>query len=159
MYATDYTAAALLDIGERETMGPNRSPFLIRLWAGLRASWLLGQPWCGGILAKWVNSANLPYPKHFYRAKDWATWGVDAMGPMLGSIAVIERKGGGHVGIVMAVSDDGYVQLLGGNQGDTVKTSWFSIDRVIAYRLWPTDINVAQAAPLRTAGAMSTSEA
>ena len=68
------TARAYL--GQRETLGPNDSPWIRRLWASLRGSWLLGQPWCGAAVAGWMELCNIDYPKAYYRAKAWLEWGT-----------------------------------------------------------------------------------
>ena len=75
-----------------------------------------------------------------------------------GAIAVLTRKGGGHVGIVTGVTRNGsHVRLLGGNQGDAVKEAWFPADRVTAYRL-PAGVQRIPAT-IATLGALSTGEA
>ena len=153
-----YLIEARKDIGQRETLGPNDSKWIRGMWAKLSAGWLLGQPWCGGAVAKWLSEAGYPIPKLFYRALAWADYGIRCPGPAQGAIAVLTRKGGGHVGVVTGVTRTGsHVRLLGGNQGDAVKEAWFPADRVTAYRL-PAGVQriPATVAPL---GALSASEA
>jgi uncharacterized protein (TIGR02594 family) len=97
--------------------------------------WLKGQPWCGSIMAYWMQQCAIPYPKHYYRAKDWATWGAGC-GPAVGAVVVFTRTGGGHVGICVSKDSRGFLRVLGGNQGDSVKESLFDPSRVLTYR-WP----------------------
>jgi uncharacterized protein (TIGR02594 family) len=147
------------DLGVRETLGPNDSGWIRAMWAKLSAGWLLGQPWCGGAMAKWVSEAGHAYPKRFYRALTWADWGNAAPGPRLGAVAVLTRKGGGHVGIVTAITANGsHVRLFGGNQNDAVNEAWFPASRVTAYRL-PSGVTSAPRAPVAELGSISTSEA
>jgi uncharacterized protein (TIGR02594 family) len=104
----------------------------------LGVTWLKGQAWCGSAMAYWMQKSGLPYPKDFYRAKSWATYGVDAGGPVLGAIAVKPRAGGNHVCIVDAVGYKNgvfYFRATGGNQGDAVKQSWFLHTPDIVFRL------------------------
>jgi len=56
--------------------------------------------------------------------------------PCVGAIVVFSRDGGGHVGFVVGLDKYGNLMVLGGNQGDCVRISAFSFDRVIGYR-WP----------------------
>lgn len=153
-----YLIAARRDIGQRETLGPNDSPFIRGMLKRLGLSWLLGQPWCGTIMADWLSRTGYPVPDKAFRALSWADYGVRCPGPAQGAIAVLTRKGGGHVGLVTGVNQSGsHVRLLGGNQGDAVRESWFLASRVTAYRL-PIGVlrTPATIAPL---GALSTSEA
>ncbi len=130
-----YLINARLDIGQRETLGPNDSRFLRAMWKRLGLSWLLGQAWCAGLMADWMQRGGYPVPARAYRALSWATYGERLQGPRQGAIAVLTRKGGGHVGIVTGVTIDGrHVRLLGGNQDDAVKESWVPATRITAYR-------------------------
>ena len=89
-------------------------------------------PWCGLFTAICAcrsangNKTRLP-PPSYLSALAWASFGVpvDWRGKLgniwMGDIAVFTRSGGGHVGIVIAVSKDGkYIATLGGNQDNQV---------------------------------------
>jgi uncharacterized protein (TIGR02594 family) len=123
------------DLGSTESLGPNDSPLIRKALAKLNGLWLKGQPWCGSIMAYWMQQCALPYPKDYYRAISWAGWGT-ACGPVVGAVVVFRRDGGGHVGICIGRDRRGYLRVLGGNQGDAVKESLFDPKRVLAYR-WP----------------------
>jgi uncharacterized protein (TIGR02594 family) len=153
-----YLTIARADIGQKETLGPNDSKWIRGMWAKFSAGWLLGQPWCGGAMAKWLSEAGHAIPKHYYRALAWADYGVRCPGPAQGAIAVLTRKGGGHVAFVTGVTGDGSkVRLLGGNQDDAVKESWFPAVRITAYRL---PLGVPRVpATVAAAGTLSQSEA
>lgn len=126
------------DIGNSETLGPNDSPWIRRVLERLNAKWLLGQPWCGGAVAAWMQQAGCALPKHWYRAKGWLDWGVPLNSPCVGCVVVFERTGGGHVGIVVGRTDQHYLLVLGGNQGDAVNVREFNPFRAAGYR-WPAD--------------------
>ena len=132
---------ARLDLGQCETRGPNDSPWIRRMLKKLNATWLLGQPWCGGAVAKWMGDYNIPIPTEWYRAKAWATWGTELKGPRTGCIVVFSRQGGGHVGLIVGSTENGNYLVLGGNQGDTVSIREFSHERVLAFR-WPPNCEV-----------------
>lgn len=153
-----YLSIARRDIGLREIKGPKHSSRISNWLLRLGAWWRDDEtPWCGVAVAGWLNEAGLPYPKTFYRALSWRDYGVPC-GIELGAIAVLQRAGGGHVGIVTGVNlTRTYIRLLGGNQGDRVCEAWFPVDRVVAYRK-PHNISIA-AAPLAIVGELSRSEA
>lgn len=138
------------DIGNAESLGPNDSPFLRKVLGKLNGIWLKGQPWCGSAMAYWMEQCEIQYPKSFYRARSWATWGT-ACGPVLGAVVVFERGGGGHVGIVTGKDGNGLLRVLGGNQDDAVRESWFEPAKVIAYRWPPGKALVEQVPPLMSA--------
>lgn len=131
-----WVTEARRDVGQRETLGPNDSPWIRTMLSKLGATWLLGQPWCGGAVAHWMLAAGIAIPKHWYRAKAWADWGQPMHYPAHGCVAVFERKGGGHVGLVVGEDASGRLLILGGNQGDAVNVRAFGRDRLLAYR-WP----------------------
>ena len=67
-------------------------------------------------------------------AKSFAAYGRRISGPQVGAIAVLTRKGGGHVGIVTGVDRNGNPILIAGNNGRRkVGISVYSKRRVIAY--------------------------
>jgi uncharacterized protein (TIGR02594 family) len=125
-------------IGERETLGPNDSPYIRRILARLHGSWLRGQPWCGAFVAEVCAESGLAYPRAWYRARAWLDWGVRLAGPALGCVVVFQRPGGGHVGLVVGIDAQHRLMVLGGNQGDAVNIRPFDQSRVLGYR-WPAE--------------------
>lgn len=155
-------------IGTREVPGAANNP-IIMAWGNRLGARVLGiaygadsVPWCGLFTAHCIVAAGLVPPRIAIRAKSWASWGVDAgmtaTRPPLGAIAVFERAGGGHVGIVSGVSEYGRLEICGGNQGDAVNKRLFGRDRLIALR-WPNGVAVARPASWTTAGIATTGEA
>lgn len=125
-------------IGIAEIKGPKTSDFISRWLDTLGAWWSDDEtPWCGVFVAHCMRVAGLPLPKYWMRAKAWAEWGTKLTAPVHGCIVVFERQGGGHVGFVVGQTLAGNLMVLGGNQGDRVKVSEFSRDRVVGY-YWPT---------------------
>ena len=152
---------ARMDIGVRETLGPNDSPWIRAMWAKLSGMWLLGQPWCGGAVAHWFNQCGIASPKAYYRAKAWADWGTALSAPVVGCVVVFTRQGGGHVGFVTGQDKAGNLLVLGGNQGDQVSERAFPRIRATAYR-WPAGVPAPVAPgplPVLASAAMSTTEA
>lgn len=162
MSEPDWLAVARRDIGQRETLAPNDSPWLRRMWAKLSGSWLLGQPWCGGAVASWMQSQGIKYPKDYYRAMSWLDWGIEIDRPEPGAVAVFRRQGGGHVALVVGQDQRGRILCLGGNQGDAVSIAPFDPSRVVGYR-WPLEfpgsLNYRGLPVYASAAASSTNEA
>lgn len=128
-----WLAFAALDIGKTEKN--NDAPWLRAMLASMGLGWLIGQPWCGSMLARWMRNAGLEPPRHAYRALSWLDWGKTIDEPVRGCIVVFERKGGGHVAIVVGRQRDGQLVCLGGNQMDSVSLAAFPAGRVLGYRL------------------------
>ena len=159
-------AEALL--GTREVPGAANNP-VIMAWGNRLGARVLGiaygadsVPWCGLFAAHCVTVAGLKPPPIAIRAKAWASWGIDlgktATRPALGSVAVFGRDGGGHVGFVTGVYNNGDLAILGGNQSDAVNVRRFPRARLLAIR-WPAGVAVAAPAPWVEGGVKTTGEA
>jgi uncharacterized protein (TIGR02594 family) len=146
--------AARRDIGQRETTGPNDSPWLRRILKGY--AWLIGTPWCGGAVRHWMGQAGIEPPRHWYRARAWLEWGRPIASPCLGCVAVFARFGGGHVGLVVGRDQRGRLLVLGGNQGDAVSVAPFDMARVLGYRV-PPDHSAAERMPIPTLASVAAS--
>lgn len=83
-------------------------------------------PWCALFIAVCLKRAGFDHPQGFdaIRALSYAKWGNPAAVPSLGDIFVINRKGGGHVGIY-AGQDKTHFHILGANQSDQVNVQKF----------------------------------
>jgi uncharacterized protein (TIGR02594 family) len=143
-------------IGTRELPGAANNP-VIMAWGNRLGARILGIaygadsiPWCGLFAAHCVAQAGHKPPPIAIRAKAWATFGfalpLTTTRPPLGATAVLTRKGGGHVGFVVAVHSNGDLDILGGNQGDAVNVRRFPRARLIALR-WPNGAALADPAP------------
>jgi uncharacterized protein (TIGR02594 family) len=125
------------DIGLEETPGKDTTPKIRRWLIELGAWWRDDEAaWCGVSMAAWMHEAGAAIPKHYYRARAWLDWGTALTQPALGCVVVFERRGGGHVGLIVGQNELGYLLVLGGNQGNRVSIASFSPDRVLGYR-WP----------------------
>lgn len=122
-------------IGLREIPGKDHAPEIIKWLIELKAWWRDDEtPWCGVFMAHCMKSSGLPYPQKYYRALEWASYGIRLERPAYGSIVVFNRNGGGHVGIIVGKDDKGRLMVLGGNQGNQVSIMPFDRERVHAYR-------------------------
>lgn len=66
-------------------------------------------------------------------ARDWTAAGRRVSGPQIGAIAVMTRRGGGHVGVVSGVDAKGNPIIISGNHGHRVAESVYRASRVVAY--------------------------
>lgn len=66
-------------------------------------------------------------------ASSFAHYGHRIRGPQVGAIAVMSRRGGGHVGVVSGFDDRGNPMIISGNHGRRVAESVYSKKRVYAY--------------------------
>ncbi len=66
-------------------------------------------------------------------ARSFASYGQRVSGPQIGAIAVMGRRGGGHVGIVSGIDAGGNPILVSGNNGNRVREAPISRGRIYAY--------------------------
>lgn len=66
-------------------------------------------------------------------ANSFARYGTRVSGPQVGAIAVMERRGGGHVGIITGVDAQGNPIMISGNNGNRVREAPVSRGRIYAY--------------------------
>jgi uncharacterized protein (TIGR02594 family) len=66
-------------------------------------------------------------------ASSFAHYGQRVSGPEIGAIAVMSRRGGGHVGIVSGIDAHGNPILVSGNSGHRVREAAYPRGRIYAY--------------------------
>ena len=66
-------------------------------------------------------------------ASSFAHYGQRVPGPEIGAIAVMGRRGGGHVGIVSGIDANGNPIVVSGNNGNRVREAPISRGRIYAY--------------------------
>lgn len=136
-----WVTLARADKGIREVPGVANNPILVKRFASITKiiGWLFNAdsiPWCGAIMAWWMNQCGIKPPVGPARALAWATWGVPLPKPILGSILVYSREGGGHVTMYVGESATHYFGL-GGNQGDAITIAPFPKSRKPVAIRWP----------------------
>jgi len=129
-------------LGEKEIPGGQHNPKILEFF---RASGLKVHddetPWCDAFLDYCIAKAGYqPSPGARARSElDWEGFeGVEESELRQGDIVVFSRAGGGpgsgHVGFFDHWTEDGRLAILGGNQSDQVKISFFTTDNVLGYR-------------------------
>ena len=68
-------------------------------------------------------------------AMGYVHYGTRVPGPQVGAIAVMGRKGGGHVGVVAGVDASGNPIIISGNHNHRVEESVYPRRRIYAYVL------------------------
>jgi uncharacterized protein (TIGR02594 family) len=66
-------------------------------------------------------------------ASSFASYGHRVSGPEVGAIAVMGRRGGGHVGIITGIDASGNPIMISGNNGNRVREAPVSRGRIYAY--------------------------
>jgi len=66
-------------------------------------------------------------------ADSFVHYGHRISGPQVGAIAVMGRRGGGHVGIITGINAAGKVIMISGNNGNRVREAPVSRGRIYAY--------------------------
>src|SRR4030081_742711 len=66
-------------------------------------------------------------------ARSFASYGQHVSGPQIGAIAVMGRRGGGHVGVVSGIDAGGNPIVVSGNNGNRVRETPVSRGRIYAY--------------------------
>lgn len=106
-------------------------------WMGATAR-QMGVPstlWCADAMGVWLRRAG--YPSTGSRlAMSYARYGRPASPSCIGCIAVLTRRGGGHVGVVDGRAPNGDPYITSGNHDHRVGRGLYSSRRVITYR-WP----------------------
>jgi uncharacterized protein (TIGR02594 family) len=93
-----------------------------------------GSLWCARFM-------NMVLQRSGYRgtgsdmALSFAGYGQRVSGPQVGAIAVMGRRGGGHVGVVSGIDASGNPIVVSGNNGNRVKEAPISRSRIYAYVL------------------------
>lgn len=145
-------------IGEKEIPGSKHSSVILGWIKRLGGSFTDDEtPWCGTFVGYCVLRAGLDPTKHWYRARDWMSWGKSTPA-RVGAIAVFGRDGGGHVGFVLGESKTHYY-VLGGNQSNAVNIMPIEKDRWLGFR-WPASMALStQLLPAMSGGTVSRNEA
>src|SRR3954469_4570427 len=91
-----------------------------------------GSLWC----ARFMNMV-LQHTGHQGTGSDMASsfahYGTRVSGPQVGAIAVMGRRGGGHVGIITGIDAQGNPIMISGNNGNRVREAPISRGRIFAY--------------------------
>lgn len=127
-------------IGKKEYPGAANNPWIVLLWKAIKRGGIKSDavPWCAAFVGGCLEVVGI-VSSRYESAKSYMNWGVPLSRAAYGCVAVFERAGGGHVGFVVGIDEQGRLMILGGNQGDKVSVAPFDRQRVTGYR-WPQGI-------------------
>ncbi|HPR88843.1 MAG TPA: TIGR02594 family protein [bacterium] len=131
---------ALAEVGVKELPGDGDNPRILEYLQSTR----LGPPanskdethWCSAFVNWCIEKAGYEGTDSA-RARSWLTWGKSIATPERGCIAVLQRNQdpqGGHVGFFLEENEQ-QMALLGGNQSNAVRTSWYDYADCLGFRL------------------------
>jgi uncharacterized protein (TIGR02594 family) len=92
--------------------------------------------WCSSFVNWCIQNSGLVGTQSA-AARSWLKWGKSIASPQKGCIVVLKRGNSswqGHVGFYAGPAENGYIKILGGNQGNQVKISSYKKDKVLGYR-------------------------
>jgi uncharacterized protein (TIGR02594 family) len=128
--------------GQRETDGPGDN---VRILEYQKACTYNAHdedvPWCSSF-ANWVMQQAGIKGSGEASARSWLNWGQKLETPRRGCIVVLKRPGSptnGHVAFYVG-EENGRLKLLGGNQENQVKISFYDKGRLLGYR-WPKGVS------------------
>jgi len=138
--AQKYLEEALRWMGTKEIKGAVANPDIIKFdsYTSLKAT-SDEVPWCSAF-ANYVVEVSGDKGTNSAAARSWLDWGKYQSKPTPGCIVIIDRKdkdnpNAAHVGFYVC---DGTrvdtINVIGGNQGDMVKTSVYEKCKVLGYR-------------------------
>jgi uncharacterized protein (TIGR02594 family) len=87
--------------------------------------------WCGAFMDKVLRETGHRGGGNL--AKGYLHYGQRVSGPQVGAIAVMGRRGGGHVGVVSGIDERGNPIIISGNHNRTVAESVYPRSRILAY--------------------------
>lgn len=91
-------------------------------------------PWCSAFMCACAESNGFKSTRSA-AAKSWISYGVEGTGEV-GDIVIFKRDGGHHVAFVNSKYQQGdkHIEVLGGNQSNSLRVSKYPADRLIAIR-------------------------
>ena len=92
-----------------------------------------GSLWCGAFMDLVLKRTGHPGGGNL--ALGYEHYGTRVSGPQVGAIAVMGRRGGGHVGVVSGIDANGNPIIVSGNHNHTVAESVYPRGRIAAYVL------------------------
>jgi uncharacterized protein (TIGR02594 family) len=92
-----------------------------------------GSLWCGAFMDLVLKKTGHAGGGNL--ASAYARYGTRVSTPQVGAIAVMGRRGGGHVGVVSGIDPNGNPIIVSGNHNRTVAESVYPRGRITAYVL------------------------
>jgi uncharacterized protein (TIGR02594 family) len=128
---------ALSQYGVKEIIGNEHNQKIIEYARACGWSWVRDDetPWCS-IFMNWVALQSGYERSGRADARSWLSVGEEVAVPETGDVVIFKRGNSewqGHVGIYVS-EEDGYINVLGGNQSDSVRIAKYSKADLLGYR-------------------------
>lgn len=154
-----WLAIAQGEVGVKETPGPEHNPRIVEYFRESGHSGIKDDetPWCSAFM-NWVFAKAGIVGTGSLAARSWLKWGKPLSKPKPGAVVVFWRGNPrgwqGHVGLYLG-EYAGYISVLGGNQGDSVKISKYPRSNLLGYR-WPTTMGNSRTVKAQTVVGVAT---
>jgi uncharacterized protein (TIGR02594 family) len=126
---------AISQIGTFEYSGRLTNPHVAKYLTSVGLPGIDSIPWCAAFV-NWCLQEGGVKGTNSGLARSFLYWGNNTDDPKPGDIVVLRRgvdPRKGHVGFYLDKSN-GYIRLLGGNQGDRVGVNSYAAIRLLGYR-------------------------
>jgi uncharacterized protein (TIGR02594 family) len=134
----DWITIARRELGEHEIAGTRHNARILEYQSVTRANEGADEvPWCAAFVGWALEQAGEKSTKSA-AARSYLHWGREVSTPLLGAVAVLvrgENPRQGHVGFVVGVEPNGDLQILGGNQSDSVCVKRYTAHRLLSLRM------------------------
>lgn len=128
-------------VGTTEISGAKHNPLIVQMFATSGHPQITDDEtaWCAAFVNYCLSKAGLKGTGKL-NARSFLQWGKAIEKPVKGAVAVFSRGDPngwqGHVAFCTGRTKDGYIEVLGGNQGNSVNAAWYPTGRLLGYR-WP----------------------
>ena len=133
---SSFVKIALKEVGIAESHGKDHNKRVLEYQATTSGKYTDDEtPWCGAFISWVLTKANIKHGiKIPERARAWSSFGSPTNNPIVGTIAVKSRVGGGHVCIVVGKDKDGNLLCVGGNQNNEVNIGTYKKEVFESFR-------------------------
>lgn len=122
------------EIGQKEIKGGNHNPRILEYHSTTTLKATDDETyWCSSFVNWCITQAGFK-GTNSAASLSWKEWGLPINEPRYGTVVVLKRTGGGHVGFAVG-QNIRKIFLLGGNQGNEVKISAYPKEKVVAYKI------------------------
>lgn len=125
------------EIGQKEIEGAKHNPRIVEYHKATSLKATDDEtPWCSAFANWCMQQAGIKGTGQA-NARSWLEWGRKLEKPVSGCIVVLKRTSSptsGHVGFYLETQGD-RIRVLGGNQSNSVKESFYPVSDVLGYRL------------------------
>lgn len=127
-------------IGLSEIAGGEHNPLILKMFAASGHSWVKDDEtsWCAAFVGYCLDKAGLKGTGEL-NARSYLDWGNKVDKIEKGAVAVFWRESPdswkGHVAFCTGRVKPGYIEVLGGNQSNSVNKAWYPTDRLLGLRM------------------------